>query len=363
MLLRPVVSVKVKNSTVKSKNGFEAPMQEVSHLGDRACGALILALVSMGCASNRGGTEGNTATGGSKYVPPPPPGTGGSASFIPRDAGAIGGAAGASTAPLATPWPPSADYTNVTDVTYGAYALGPDISTGSVPVNPLKTCVGLLYGVVRDFKMGSQTGGHPDFETAPDSTNQGGVKGIVASTLGSDGKPMYANPTDPLAGITSQDTFNQWYNNTQDINMSYVVALKLTTSNGLSTFSASIKNGGGLADSSFFPLDGAGFGNEGQNHNFSFTTEFHTAFTYKGGETFTFVGDDDVWVFINNQLVIDMGGRHGQLTGSVQLDTLGLTVGTNYDLAVFQAERHTSQSNFRIDTTLAFTNCGQIIIT
>ena len=81
---------------------------------------------------------------------------------------------------------------------------------------------------------------------------------------------------------------------------------------------------------------------------------------YQGHETFTFVGDDDVWVFINNQLVIDLGGRHSQLTGSVSLDSLGLTVGSSYPLDVFNAERHTTQSNFRIDTTLALANCGEI---
>jgi len=36
-------------------------------------------------------------------------------------------------------------------------------------------------------------------------------------------------------------------------------------------------------------------------------------------------------------------------------------VGKVYPLAVFNAERHTTQSNFRIDTTLVFTDCGQII--
>ncbi len=339
--------------------------------GQRECGAPILTLVVMlfGCGNKDAGVEGNTAggaaatvhTGGSNSNPTTNfvvPTSGGSVSQV--DAGTGG------TVLKETPWPPSADYINVTNVTFGAYALGPDISSGIIPANESKTCSGLLYGVARDFMMGNQTGGHPDFETAPDSTSQGGVKGIVQATLGPDGKPVYANPTDPLAGIQSADTFNQWYNDVptdasgNPVNMSYIVALKLATNNGISTFSASIKNGSGLPDSSFFPLDGAGFGNQGQNHNFSFTTEFHTSFKYQGGETFTFIGDDDVWVFINSQLVIDLGGRHGQLTGSVSVDTLGLTVGQNYDLAVFQAERHTTQSNFRIDTSLEFVNCGQI---
>jgi fibro-slime domain-containing protein len=334
--------------------------------GQCECSAPILTLLVMlvGCGHKDAGVEGVGAggatatshTGGSISNPTTQAfvvnSSGGSASQV--DAGTGG------TVLKETPWPPSADYTNVTNVTFGAYALGPDISSGTIPPNESKTCSGLLYGVARDFMMGSQTGGHPDFETAPDSTSQSGVKGIVQATLGSDGKPVYANPTDPLTGIQSADTFSQWYNDSPGVNMSYIVALKLASNNGISTFSASINNGAGLANSAFFPLDGAGFGNEGQNHNFSFTTEFHTSFKYQGGETFMFVGDDDVWVFINNQLVIDLGGRHGQLTGSVSVDTLGLTVGQNYDLAVFQAERHTTQSNFRIDTSLEFVNCGQI---
>jgi len=143
--------------------------------------------------------------------------------------------------------------------------------------------------------------------------------------------------------------------------------MQLTTANGVSTFSASIGNPGGLPASSYFPLDNAGFGNQTQylpqgcpNHNFSFTTEIHTSFVYQGTESFTFVGDDDVWVFINGQLVIDLGGRHSQLTGKVDVTKLGLTVGQTYPLDVFNAERHTTQSNFRIDTTLTLANCGTV---
>jgi len=56
--------------------------------------------------------------------------------------------------------------------------------------------------------------------------------------------------------------------------------------------------------------------NEGRNHNFHFTFELHTEFIYKGGEVFTFVGDDDVFTFINKKLAIDLGGVHGAETMS-----------------------------------------------
>lgn len=86
-------------------------------------------------------------------------------------------------------------------------------------------------------------------------------------------------------------------------------------------------------------------------HIHHFTTQINSSFTYSGGESFTFTGDD-VWVFINKKLVIDIGGVHGNSPGTSDLDTLGLTVGNTYPLDVFHAERHTTQSNFRIDTTI-----------
>jgi fibro-slime domain-containing protein len=71
-------------------------------------------------------------------------------------------------------------------------------------------------------------------------------------------------------------------------------------------------------------------------------------------------------VFINNKLAIDLGGIHAQESQTVKLDaqasTLGITKGNVYPLAVFNAERHVVQSNFRIDTTMTFDDCGIIPI-
>jgi fibro-slime domain-containing protein len=117
-------------------------------------------------------------------------------------------------------------------------------------------------------------------------------------------------------------------------------------------------------------LDGVGWGNSGRGedhnqHNFGFTTEVHTKFAYHGGENFTFIGDDDVWVFINNKLAVDLGGLHPKATGSIDLDKsagdLGIAKGNEYTLDLFHAERHTTASHFRIDTNLTFTNCGVIV--
>ena len=65
-------------------------------------------------------------------------------------------------------------------------------------------------------------------------------------------------------------------------------------------------------------------------------------------------------MFINGKLAIDLGGLHPAAMGSVALDRLGLTKGQEYDIELFNAERHTDRSDFRADTNLAFTNCGSV---
>jgi fibro-slime domain-containing protein len=48
----------------------------------------------------------------------------------------------------------------------------------------------------------------------------------------------------------------------------------------------------------------------------------------------------------------------GTVSLDAQADAIGLQKGKTYPLDLFQAERHTKASHFRIDTNLAFTQCG-----
>ena len=308
----------------------------------RSFGYLVLACVGLGCAAQQGGD-----------------GEGGGDAPMSR----------AGTLNLGSNGSPSSSGGSST------LNLGDDLAEPPEDTTTDPTCQPKPVGILRDFQSGGDTASCPvnhDFQNPIWGTNQMPFMpdvglpdpGIVAKLLGPDKKPSY---TGLAKTVFSRASFDMWYRDDPLCNRSleYVLPMEYDAAQGKLIFDSQ----------AFFPLDDvappASFGMSGQDdqqvmHDFHFTFELHMTFRYAGTESFTFTGDDDLWVFINGKLAIDLGGVHAPMTGTVDLPAkaaeLGLVQGQEYPIDFFQAERMTSRSTFHVETSLAFTNCDPIIV-
>ncbi|MBN1788418.1 MAG: PASTA domain-containing protein, partial [Sedimentisphaerales bacterium] len=291
---------------------------------------------------------------------------------------------------------------------------------GDIPENSL-----VVEATIRDFKgyylqdySTTNPDGHPDFQNMPDDDfgREVGIVGPLGSPLGSDGKPIYSaliaadgnNPVSDCNHINCKqkcsdcdcdcdsthgvDWFYWWFNDDPEgqINKSLKTSLILRPTG--------VDNEYKFEDITFYPIDGQLFNVVGDEevepsyhdegkptqgesgypytyHNYHFTTELKTDFYYDDSIEQNLKiqkADDDLFIYINNILVVDLGGVHEPKAKYIKInengdaevyadpcfsnyeDTvpLGLVGNVKYSFHIFFAERHTTWSHFEFTTTL-----------
>ena len=221
-----------------------------------------------------------------------------------------------------------------------------------------------MYATSNDFGSGGCGGSN-----ARDSQNRGYMKGMVEETLGPNGVPVPAAAFPEECKLTTH--ISNWFlpqiiaqKNGQNYSNATCRSIELELQDDglwLGKKDNNSPEGGLFLLDDFQYLDAEQtvpnpfYDNITANrkrHNYGFAMKIQATFEYVPGQYFEFLGDDDVWVFINNRLVVDIGGQHAQVSGAVDLDTLHLTEGANYPFHIFYAERHTSSSNFMMRTSI-----------
>jgi fibro-slime domain-containing protein len=156
--------------------------------------------------------------------------------------------------------------------------------------------------------------------------------------------------------VDSATSFDQWFRDIPGVNLSRPLAITLRRDGASGHYVFDDRTDPAYAaKGGFFPIDGQLFGDDGNPHNYHFTYELAMDFVYREGtgQVFTFRGDDDVWVYVDDRLVIDIGGIHNAIEQTIDMDRLAwLEDGETYKLRFFFAERNLIASNFRLETNI-----------
>ncbi len=200
-----------------------------------------------------------------------------------------------------------------------------------------------------------------DWNFNPAFLEYGRIQETVKSKLGSNGKPELNKQT------STNSELNSWYmpNPNASTCKQRVIEVKdvlefTHTGNGVYRFDNPL----------FFPLDGKGLnapggpegrlsGHDGAFHNFGFTMELSGTFVYKESEmknkVLNFASDDDLFIYVNKELVVDIGGIHHAEYNRTSLpfysvvEKLNLKDGQECTIHIFYAERHQTEASLTLE--------------
>ena len=174
----------------------------------------------------------------------------------------------------------------------------------------------------------------PEHEAA-----NGVLTGVVEPTLVDTGlgpKPVLAWPEGALP-YTGAATFAQWFTDVPGVNETLSdAALVHQTREGTAMVMVYPSHTAPALPDAF----GFGIEDEEATVNVGYTLEAEATFTYAPGQRIRLGSEDDMWVFIDGQLVFERGGPfHGSGSEILEFDGLGLVEGAEYPIHVFLADR------------------------